>query len=260
MCSAQSASDDPENATLDGVLQAYLQAIGGQQALDQIKTIKATGKLSGNGAPPMPYTIEFEPAQNRMRMDFLFQGIPGTLAYDGKQAWELPPLLVANTPVKLNEQDSQITREQADFYGTLIEPQAKGYLLELIGTATRDNTNAWQVRATKSATNSDEVTETWFLNTQTALPFRVEIKSPESGSGTPQNSVVFYSDYRSVAIPDSNPTAELVWPFSVRVVLGQAGRQTSQIDKMQFNVDIDSSRFELPEDVQDAPTDETSSG
>lgn len=245
----QETAANPEDATLDFVLNAYLQATGGQQALNQIRTIRATGKLNGAGAPAMPYTIEFQPNENRMRMDFVFQGIPGILAFDGQQGWELPPLLVADTPVKLSERDNQIAREQADFYGTLISPQSKDYLLELIGTTTRDNTKAWEVRATKA----DQGTETWYLNTQTALPFRVEIKSPGANTETPQNSVVFYSDYRSVAIADSNPATELIWPFSVRTVLGRAGQQTSQIENMQLNVDIDSKRFELPEDVKDAP-------
>ncbi len=251
---SQGTISDPEDATLDLVLNAYLQAIGGQQVLDQIRTIRAIGKLSGNGAPPMPYTIEFQPNKNRMRMDFVFQGIPGILAFDGQQGWELPPLLVADTAVKLNERDNQITREQADFFGTLLRPQNKDYLLELIGTATRDNTNAWEIRATKA----DQGTETWYLNTQTALPFRVEIKSPGANTETPQNSVVFYSDYRTVVIPDSNPPAELIWPFSVRTVLGRAGQQISQIESMQLNTEIDDKRFALPADVKDAPETEPS--
>lgn len=246
---AQNPVVDPENATLDQVLDAYYQAIGGEAALAQIETVRVSGFLLDASGARMPYQIDYRPDRQQMRMDFALDGIPGTLAFDGEQGWQLPPLLIADEAIKLTAEDNTAARQQADFFGTLIMPDEKGILLELIGETGRDNTPAWEIKATRE--NGE--TERWFLNLETFLPFRVEARSAPSESETEQSSIVIYSDYRSVPVTGSNPAASLTWPFSVRVVFGRSGRQTRQTEKMQINVALEPENFAVPENAREAP-------
>ncbi len=252
---AQPDSDDQPMMSLDGVLQGYLTALGGQTALDQIQTVRIRGKLFAQDGNPTPYNIDFIPPDNRMRMDFALQGIPGTLAYDGEHAWQLPPLLVADTPIRLNAEAGAGARQQADFYGALIQPEAKGHLLELIGATTRDNRSAWEIRVTKADGNREH----WFLDLDSYLPFRVEATNTLAAQADPrqnnrvQSSIIHYADHRPVEITGSQPAASLMWPFSVRIEYRQQPGQLNQIESMQINLPLDAGRFDVPDNARAEP-------
>jgi len=223
-----------DDADLDDVINGYIQTIGGKSAMDTIKTAQATGTMVFQGGLEAPFSIDFQPPENRMRLDFEFQGLKASNAFDGEKGWAIQPFLGKTTAEPMAEDELKQARDQADFFGPLVDYTGKGHTAELIGKTEIEGTDAYHIKLTKS--NGDE--ENWYLDSEHYLPFLVEAKADVQGQQFEINTV--YGDYKEVD--------DLVFAHSITVEFGAAGSQTIVIDNMELNVDIDEKRFFLPED------------
>ena len=111
-------ADDFDNA--DKVIAKYIEAIGGRKALDAIKTIRATGKLTFNGGA-MEAVLSIEAKRpKRFRMDFTLQGMTGTQAYDGETGWFVMPFMGKTDPEKMTAEQAELMSDQADMDGPVV--------------------------------------------------------------------------------------------------------------------------------------------
>ncbi len=224
------AADD----NLDAVLAGYLETIGGQAAIDKVDSVSATGTLMFPGGMEAPFTLKFIPKAQKMRMDFEFQGMQATSAYDGEQGWSVMPFMGKTTAEPMADDQLKQARDQADFHGPLINHKDKGHTLELVGVTDIEGTEAYHVKVTKA----NEDVEDWYLDTEYYLPFRVE--SVASMMGQEMETTTTMGDYKEVG--------GLLVPFSMQVGFGDGQTQQGiNIDEMQMNPDIDASIFDMPE-------------
>jgi outer membrane lipoprotein-sorting protein len=229
---SMSASAAEDN--LDAVLAGYLETIGGQAAIDQTNSVSASGTLIFPGGMEAPFTLEFMPKAQKMRMDFEFQGMQATSAYDGENGWAVMPFMGKTTAEPMADDQLKQARDQADFFGPLINHQAKGHTLELVGVTDIEGTEAYHIKVTKA----NEDVEDWYLDTEYYLPFRVE--SVASMMGQEVETTTTMGDYKEVE--------GLLVPFSVQVGFGPGeAQQGIVIDEMKMNPDIDASIFDMPE-------------
>jgi photosynthetic reaction center cytochrome c subunit len=72
--------------TVDEIIAKYLQALGGQQALQNAKTRVMTGTVTSRDLVTTPVTVQ-EKATGEYRIDIATQPIPTIRAFNGKAAW-----------------------------------------------------------------------------------------------------------------------------------------------------------------------------
>lgn len=222
------AADD----SLDDVINNFTQAIGGETAINSINTAKASGTMVFQGGLEAPFSIEFQPPQDRMRLDFEFQGLTAVNAFDGEKGWAIQPFLGKTTAEPMAADELKQARDQADFFGPLVNYVDKGHSVELIGKTDIEGTEAFDLKLTKS--NGD--IENWYLDSEYYLPFQVTAKTEIQGQSI--EIITTYGDYKEVG--------DLVFAHSVTVEFGAAGQQNIVIENMELNPEIDEKRFFIP--------------
>src|SRR4029450_10291331 len=76
--------------TADEIVAKYVAKIGGMPKLEAIKTPKKTGKFTGGGGLEAK-VVEENKRPDKVRQEFVLQGMTGITAYDGKTGWKIEP-------------------------------------------------------------------------------------------------------------------------------------------------------------------------
>lgn len=222
--------------TVDEIVAKNVKARGGLDKLKGVSSMKVTGKLvMAGGAMEIPFT-RVSKRPDDMRMDFTFQGISGTQAFDGKTAWQIMPFQTGKKdPEQSNAEQTKLIEEQADFDGPLVDWKAKGHQLELVGTESVDGADAWKLKLTRKNGNIDYM----YLDKETGLEVKTESK--RTINGTEVESEAKMSDYKEVE--------GLTIPFTISSGVKGGPEQQQQkvvMDKIELNVPVADSSFVMP--------------
>lgn len=215
--------------TAEELIAKNLAAHGGMAALDAIKNVKASGKLTFGGGDfsielAMSQVIE-RPAQ--MRFEATFQGMTMVQAYDGKEAWMISPFQGRKDPQRMSADEAKGNKLQADIEGVLVNAKAKGYQIDYIGMEDVDGTNAHKLRVKLNETDTRLV----FLDPDHFLEIRYEDRFQVRGS-----EVVSKTD-----IGDYEKVAGWYMPFYF-----EASGQKISIDTIEANVAVTPGQFGFP--------------
>lgn len=218
----------------DEVIAKYLQAIGGRDKLDAIKTVKMTGKMIMGGGMEAPGVFETK-RPNKVRIEFTFQGMTMTQAYDGQGGWKIMPFTGKLDPEKMSADELKEFEDQGDLDGPLVDYKKKGHQVELVGKEEVQGSQAYKLKVTKK--NGD--VEFHFLESEAYLPIVVKAKKKVQGSEMELEAV--YGDYK--------PVAGVLFPHSIEQKVGgtPGAGTTISIEKIEANVDLPDSRFVMPE-------------
>jgi hypothetical protein len=209
-------------------------AKGGIEQLKAIQSLRLSGKLLVNGGTlELAYTV-LVARPDVIRYEAQLQGLSQVQAYDGTQAWQINPFQGRKDPEKLSADDAKALGEDAaDFIGTLVDYQAKGYKLDYLGTEDIDGTEAHKLRVTRP--NGDVAYV--YLDPDYFLEIRTVNRRIEHG--IPNETITDYGDYEKVN--------GVYLPFALESYRkGSSDRQKLQIDKAAANVATDKSLFEFP--------------
>ncbi|MDX1501207.1 MAG: hypothetical protein R3325_02510 [Thermoanaerobaculia bacterium] len=223
-----------EEKTLEEVLEAHYEAIGGLEAWDAWKTMQLTGTMN-MGEMQAPYTMTFAnglPA--RSRLEFTVQGMTGVMAYDGEVAWAISPFQGKTDPELMDEDQTRNWKEQSDLAGPLIKPDEKGVQLELLGKEDVEGTSAYKIRATLE--NGD--VRHYYLDADYYLPIRTEASTVIQGQEIDVETS--YGDYKNVG------DLVLAHVFSSKPKNAPAG-QTITILNAELDVELPDDYFSMPE-------------
>ena len=211
-----------------------VSAKGGIAQLKAIQSLRLSGKVLMNGGTlEVGYTMLVE-RPDAIRYEAQLQGLTKVQAYDGAQAWQIDPFQGRKDPEKLSADDAKALGEDAaDFLGTLVDYQAKGYSLDYLGTEDIDGTEAHKLRVTRP--NGDVAYV--YLDPDYFLEIRTVNRRIEHG--IPNERVTDYGDYEKVS--------GVYVPFALESYQkGSNARHKLQIDKAEANVAADKSLFEFP--------------
>lgn len=239
-CAARPVAAD-ELKTADEIVAKYIQAIGGREKMDAIKTIKSTGKSVFQGGMEASLAIEFK-RPNKVRIEFTFQGMTGTQAFDGESGWFIMPFTGKTDPEKMSPDQVKEMESQADFDGPLVDYQKKGHKLELMGKDEAEGSSAYKLKVTKK--NGD--VEYHFLDAEQFLPIKVAGK--REFQGMQMDYEVAFGDYKAVA--------GMLFAHSIRQKAGQMGENTMIFEKVEANAPIEDERFVMPKPKPPEPTKE----
>ena len=223
----------PLNAqTVDEIIGKYIKTIGGMEKIQAVKSLRRLGKVIGGGGFEAP-VMEVNKRPNMVRQEFTMQGLTGITAYDGKSGWKIQPWGGKKDAEPLSEEEMKGIIDDADFDGPLINYQQKGNKVEYVGMDQAEGTDAYKLKVTLP---SGEI-RTYYMDTDFYVPIKIEIK--RIIRGTEQEYESYPGDYKEV---DG-------WylPFSMESgVKGNADRGKVSYEKIEANVAIDDSLYQMP--------------
>lgn len=220
--------------TVEEIIANNIKARGGYDKLKAVKSSRMTGKLFFGPEFSVPVTIEAV-RPNKQRVDFTVQGMSGTQAYDGKQAWQVMPFGGGSKdPEPASADDQKSMQDDSDIDGPLVDWKDKGNKVEFIGKEDVQGSSTYKLKVTlKSGTIMFQ-----FLDTDSFLEIHNEGKRMIRGAEVETTADI--GDYKEVS--------GLIVPFSIESgPKNSPQRQKIVIEKIEVNVPVDEARFKMPE-------------
>ncbi|HVT16725.1 MAG TPA: hypothetical protein VHQ90_11180 [Thermoanaerobaculia bacterium] len=219
--------------TLEQVIAKALAARGGEEKLRAVKAVKMTGTMTTREVSAGPTTLLVAPRRYLRR---IVQGASGALinAVDGAAAWEVSPRNGIVKPTPMSAPDAARFRRLADPQGPLLDWQAKGNKVGLVGKLSWQGQEVYKLELTYADGGVNHL----YLDAQSFLPVRMvsSLYVPPLGKDIPVEYV--YRDFREVA--------GVKWPF---VEEGRAPdvdfKQAIVWQRIEVNPPIDDAAFSM---------------
>jgi outer membrane lipoprotein-sorting protein len=217
--------------TADEIAQKNAEARGGVAKLKALRTVKMTGKaLVGNGMEAEAVMQMKRP--NMVRMDMTIQGQQVTQAANATSAWMINPFMGGTDPQAMPEEMASDLRGGADFEGPLVDYQAKGNKIELVGKQDVDGKPTYVLKLTRKNGKVD----TFYIDASTFLD--VKRVSQRNVMGQDMELDMTVGNYKNVD--------GVEFPFSIQQTANGNPSFSLTIDKIETNIPIDDSIFEMP--------------
>ncbi len=224
-----------QQQSADTVVARYMQRVGGPARIQAISSLRRTGKFYGGGGFEAKVSHENK-RSNMVREEFSFGGMTGVTAYDGKSGWKIEPWQGKKDVESLGEDEIKGIVEDAEFDDPLVNYQAKGNKLELLGTDQIEGTDVYKLKLTL-ASNGD--VRTYYLDADSYVPIKIEVK--RTVRGAEREFEIELGDYKEVG--------GVYMPFAVASgAKGSSSANKGQLswERIEANVPLDDSRFAKP--------------
>jgi outer membrane lipoprotein-sorting protein len=228
LAAAPAAAQKP---TAEEIVAKNIRARGGIDKIRSVQTLRMTGTMLVNDEK-LPTTIEWK-RPDKTRWEFEADGQTAIQVYDGKRGWTLMPFDGDRDPEPMSDRELEDVALQADLDGPLVDAEAKGNKIELIGKEDAEGRPAWELRVTRK--NGDE--RYVYIDAETYLQTLTVTKRTVEGREIEIRSII--DDYRGVdglQLPHSFDAA----------AEGVPQGQSLRFSKAEVNVPIDDSRFQKP--------------
>jgi outer membrane lipoprotein-sorting protein len=212
--------------TSDAILDKYLQAVGGREALEKITSRVEKASLSVPGGPEVPIDIFAKAPDKRISIMHMREGDSVT-AFDGHQGWLSNP----GRPTRpMSDQDNNVAKLDADLH---------------FAADVKQIFSSFQVRDSEKigdrevylvvGKNDDQPPVRLYFDAESGLLVRM-VRYTETPLGRNPSQVDFadYRDADGVKIP-------------YRWTLARPGQRfTIQVTEVKQNVPVDDSQFAMP--------------
>lgn len=220
--------------TVDELITKNVEARGGSDAINAIKSLKSEGKMRFGGQFELQF-VRYQKAPDSLRFEASLQGLTAVQAWNGSEAWQISPFQGRKDPERMSADDATSLSDDAPIAGQLIDYQARGNHIEYLGTEDVDGTNAHKLKVTLK--NGD--VQTVFLDPDHFLEIR--IVSRRTVRGTEVESTSDYGDYEKVS--------GVYFPFSVSTESQGGNQQQITIEHAEANVPMVDELFAFPASV-----------
>lgn len=223
--------------SVDEIIAKHVQALGGRDKIDAIKSIRVKGKST---ITAMGFEADFNRTAKRpnlVRLDISLQGQNMVQAYDGKTAWQIMPFMGNPDPQPMPEfQAKQMVRE-ADFDGPIVDYKKKGNKVELVGKEDLEGSEVYKLKVTLK----DGDVFYSFIDTEYFLELKRVMKAKGPG-GNEIEVATYMSDYK--------PVAGMMMPHSIKIENPAQGAIEITFSEVETNIDIDDSFFQMPKSAE----------
>jgi hypothetical protein len=219
--------------TAEELVQKNILAHGGIDKIKSVHSLRMAGRMQ---AGSFTATVGRDAmAPDMIRGTFTLQGMTEIQAYDGSVSWKISPFEGRKDPELLGEDDLRQLVEDGDFYGPLVDYQAKGNKVEYLGHDTVDGDDALKLKVTLK--NGDIAY--YYLDPETFLEIRVE--NVRFIRGAVQEDFRESGSYKL--------SGGVYFPYSMEFGSKQRPGDTTKVtfDKIEVNVPMDKKRFQMPE-------------
>lgn len=218
--------------TADDIVARYIKTTGGIEKINAVKSLRRTGKFTGGGGFEAVVINENRRPDN-VRQEFMFQGMTGVVAYDGKSGWKIEPWQGKKDPEPLGEEELKSIIEDSDFDGPLVNYQQKGNKVEYVGLEPVEGTDSHKLKVTTKAGD----VFFYYMDTDYFVPIKIETKRTVRGELREyETSIGDYKEVNGWYLPYSFETN----------AKGNSNKQKITYDKIEANVDLPDSRFRMP--------------
>ena len=217
--------------TVDEVIAKNIQAKGGADKLKSVRSLRTTAKFS-QGSFRADFRQENKRA-DKVREEFIIQGLAQVQAYDGKTGWQISPFGGRKDPELLSQDDLKSLVVDADIDGPLVDYKEKGHKAELVGHDSVEGTDCFKIKL--SMKNGD--VRYYYLDVDSFLELKLEIQTTIRGAL--QESELYYGDYEQVN--------GIYYPFAVeQAQKGSASRAQISVQKIEQNIPLEDAHFSMP--------------
>jgi hypothetical protein len=218
--------------TADDLVNNNIKAKGGIEKIKAIKSVRMTGKFSGQGIIALVQQENMRPTQVRETLSI--QGMSAVQVYDGSTAWQINPFGGRKDPQLMGDDDVRDLLIDADIDGPLVDYKEKGNTVEYLGHDIVDGDDALRLKVTLK--NGDIIF--YYLDPDTFLEIRKETQ--EFIRGAVHENVIEPGSYKAVG--------GVMFPFSVASgpKNDPSSWQNVTMDKIEVNVPMEKSEFAVP--------------
>ena len=215
----------------------HVEAIGGPARIAALGAVKGMGHVTTGGKTVRFRLLAARP--NWVRIETESGGRTLVQAYDGESSpWEFDTAAVVAVPQPMKEATAAIFVSDAEFDDPLIDSEARGYRLDVAGEATVDDRRAAKVLVTRSGDAP------FFLLVDVETFFIVQrIDLRKQSSGRTAELVTRFDRFR--------PVGGVLLPHLIEVSLDGRKVQTTVIEAIEANPQLDLASFRKPESADD---------
>src|SRR6266481_1233074 len=227
-------AQDKSQPTADELVAKNIDAKGGATRLNNLQTLRATGKL----LVPVQGQIELGFVQTKKRPDEVrteasLQGMTQIEAYDGKEGWKVSPFFGRKDPERMSADDVKALVEDTEMGGPLADWKTKGSKVEYLGTEDVDGTPAHKLKVVRKNGDVNFV----YLDPDHFLEIRIVTQRIEHGAQVEiETDLGDYEKVGGVYIPFSEEAGNK----------GSTDKQKIIIERGDPNVVIDDAVFHFP--------------
>ncbi len=227
-------AQDKNQPTVDELVAKNIGAKGGATALNNLQTLRSTGKL----LVPVQGLIELGYLQTKKRPDEVrteasLQGMTQIEAYDSKEGWKISPFFGRKDPERMSADDVKALVEDTEIDGPSADWKNKGSTVEYLGPEDVDGTPAHKLKVVRKNGDVSFV----YLDPDHFLEIRIVTQRVRHGA---------YEEVET-DLGDYEQAGGVFVPTSIEVGRkGAPDKQVVVIDKLEANVPVDDTIFHFP--------------
>ena len=218
--------------TVDEIIAKNLQAKGGTEKWQSVKTVKMTGKIAAQGQE-MPLTV-YAKRPNLNRQEITLPDGKVVQAFDGTTAWVINPMMGSDVPQVVPGGAAELMKNAADFDGALINYKSKGTAIELVGKEKLGDKDVYHLKLTMK---SGQV-QHYFLDAESGLEIKTSAQVDTGMGPAKQTLDTEMSNYKQVG--------GIMLPHTVRQFMNGNKMAEVSVTAVEFNAPVDDSIFSMP--------------
>ncbi len=217
---------------VDEILAKHYEAVGGLDTIKGIESIKLTGTvLIPAQGMEIPF-ISYNARPMKSRVESTFQGMTMVQAYDGETAWMIMPWTGNTDPQVMPAPQAESFVEQADMDGPLVDYEAKGNKVELLGKEDLEGTDVYKLKVTLK--NGNE--RFYYLDTEYYLPLQATGTTEQMGQKV--EVVSSMGDYKEVG--------GMMMPHSIEQKMNGQTQTQITVETVELGVEAPGDLFMMP--------------
>lgn len=218
----------------DDLVAKYIQALGGQAAIDAIKSVQFDGELRFPGDFKLTFKDVRDASSGAGRSEATLQGLTLVQAYDGKNGWRINPFQGRRDAETMSADEARSIADQESIGGALVNAKRQGSTVTYLGREDFDGTDTYKLKVAQK--DGDEFV--YLLEPETMLP--IKVTETRRIRGSQQVTETELGDYERVA--------GVYFPMSIESWQdGQSNqRQRITVAKAEANVPVTPAMFAQP--------------
>lgn len=213
--------------TADEIVGKYVAAIGGNDAISQVKSIstESSMQIMGNDAPNVTVLLDGVGYKSETE----FNGTKMVQCFNDKGGWSVNPMAGTADPMPMPDDEYSAGRAQINVGGALYDYAAKGSKVELLGR----EADSYKIKLT----SKENVASFYVIDATTYFIKSVTAKGKMQGQDV--DITTSYSDYRMTDLG-------YLMPYTVNLDFGGNFSLSIAVKKIELNKTIDPAIFSLP--------------